>query len=147
MQISYTSIKNFQGYFTHSKKNKFGIWAWEWAGKNCIANGFAKQYKYCDVLVSPSNFCKRVFMESGIPESIIKVIPHGIDVELFKKNETIKLPTNKKYKIGVVLAQNHLRKNIPGMLEAYGKAFNKDDDVCLIIKEKISQLLNSLKFR
>jgi glycosyltransferase involved in cell wall biosynthesis len=46
------------------------------------------------------------------------------------------LPTNKKYKILANIAQNHLRKNIPGMLDAYGKAFTNKDDVCLILKAK-----------
>lgn len=135
-QISYTAMKNFPMYLSSGTKNRFGIWCYEWAGKNVLPNGFAKNYKHCDSLLAPSTFAKQVFMDSGVPESIIKVIPHGIDDSYFSKNSTIKLPTNKKFKILANIAQNHLRKNISGLLEAYGKAFNNSDDVCLILKAK-----------
>lgn len=135
MQISYTAMINFSNYLSNAK-NKFGIWLYEWNGKNILPASFAKQHKYCSYLISPSTFGKEVFVNSGIPKENIKVIPHGIDVGLYQNTTTIKLPTDKKYKIGVVLAQNHLRKNIVGMLEAYGKAFSNKDDVCLIIKGK-----------
>ena len=135
-QISYTAMLNFPQQLKHGSKNRFGIWVYEWSGKNILPAGFAKNYKYCDYLISPSTFGKKVFMDSNIPEDIIKVIPHGIDEELYLNNSKIQLPTNKKYKILVNLAQNHLRKNIPGMLEAYGRAFTNKDDVCLLIKGK-----------
>lgn len=139
MAISYTCLKNFGYNLSPAKKNRFGIWIYEWIsgdGKNVLPNGFAKHYKECDFLCTPSNFGKRIFVESGIPESIIKVIPHGINVEEYQQTTTMKLPTNKKFKILANIAQNHLRKNIPGLLEAYGKAFTKKDDVCLILKAK-----------
>lgn len=135
-QISYTAMKNFPVYLCNGRKNRFGIWVFEWAGKNILPNGFAKHYKSCDVLCVPSNFGKQVFMDSGIPESSIQVIPHGIDAKNYQETTIIKLPTEKSFKILSNIAQNHLRKNIPGLLEAYGKAFNKEDDVCLILKGK-----------
>src|SRR5579859_2165430 len=131
--ISYTSIKNFN-FYLNGGKNRFGTWVFEW--KNGFPTGFAKNYKYCDYLCSPSEFGKQVFMEAGIPEQIIKVIPHGIHAKDYRQTSTMNLFTKKKFKILVTLAQNHIRKNIPGMLEAYGKAFTKKDDVCLIIKGK-----------
>lgn len=135
-QISYTCLKNFSSLLNSGTKNRFGIWCYEWNGENILPNGFAKGYKYCDRLIAPSNFAKDVFINSGIPKDNISVIPHGIDVDSYSKTSTIDLKTNKKYKILANIAQTHLRKNIPGLLEAYGKAFNKKDDVCLIIKAK-----------
>jgi len=44
------------------------------------------------------------------------------------------LKTQKKYKILCNIAQPHLRKNIPNLLKAFGKAFTKTDDVCLVLK-------------
>lgn len=134
MQISYTSMKNFPYYLNRGKFNRFGIWCFEWAGKNVLPDGFAKNYQYCDEILAPSAFAKKIFLDSGIPENNIKVIPHGIDVSSFKKTSTIKLNTNKKFKILANIAQNHLRKNIPGLLESYGKAFTNKDDVCLVLK-------------
>jgi glycosyltransferase involved in cell wall biosynthesis len=135
-QISYTCMKNFPFYLTSGNKNRIGVWVWEWAGKNSLPVGFAKHYKACDFMCPPSQYGKQVFMDSGIPESALKVIPHGIDVGDYQQTTTIKLPTNKKCKILTNIAQNHLRKNIPGMLEAYCKAFTNKDDVCLILKAK-----------
>jgi O-antigen biosynthesis alpha-1,2-mannosyltransferase len=135
-QISYTCMKNFSHLLANGKKNRFGIWVYEWSGKNAIPSGFAKHYQDCDMMCVPSHFGKQIFMDSGIPENRMKVIPHGINRFDFEQTTTITLPTNKSCKIGVVIGQNHLRKNISGLLEAYGKAFTKNDDVCLVLKAK-----------
>lgn len=135
LQISYTAMKNFQNYLCHGNKNRIGIWCYEWAGKNSLPMGFAKNYKFCDLIAAPSQFSKEVFMSSGVPEEHIKVLPHGIDKEQYSQTSTLSL-SNKKFKILANIAQTHLRKNIPGLLEAYGKAFTKNDDVCLILKSK-----------
>ena len=135
-QMSYTSMKNFPLYLANGTKNRFGIWCYEWCGKNALPTGFAKHYQSCDMLCPPSEYAKRVFVESGIPENRIKVILHGVNVDEYRRTTTIKLPTKKRFKIGAIIAQNHLRKNIPGMLEAYGKAFTDKDDVCLFLKAK-----------
>src|SRR5271165_3586512 len=141
-QISYTAMKNFQPYLSNGIKNRFGIWCYEWAGINVLPTGFAKNYKYCDKLLAPTNFAKKVFIDSGIPESHIVVIPHGIDTTLYSNTTIIKLPTNKKFKLLANLAQLHKRKNITGLLTAYGKAFTMKDDVCLIIKAKEKSITN-----
>lgn len=133
-QISYTAMKNFPVYLD-GKKNRFGIWCYEWAGKNVLPNGFAKHYKDCDKILAPSNFAKQVFTDSGVPDNNVVVIPHGIDIDKYKATDKIHL-SNKKYKILVNIAQNHIRKNISKLLEAYGKAFTSKDDVCLILKGK-----------
>lgn len=129
-------MKNFKNYLSNGSKNRFGIWCYEWNGTNVLPNNFNHCYKYCDRLLAPSNFSKEIFLNSGIPESIITVIPHGINSKDYLSNSKIKLPTKKSFKILANIAQNHLRKNIPVLLEAYGKAFTDKDDVCLIIKGK-----------
>ncbi len=143
-QISYTAMINFQNYLSNGVKNKFGIWCYEWAGKNVLPNGFAKNYKYCNKLLAPSNFAKQIFIDSGIPSNNIEVISHGVGNE-YKNTSTITLPTNKKFKILVNIAQNHIRKNISGLLEAYGKAFTNKDDVCLILKGKNTAIKNKFE--
>ena len=42
VQFSYTSLKNFQSYFSHGSQNRFGIWTYEFSGKNSLPTGFAK---------------------------------------------------------------------------------------------------------
>lgn len=134
-QISYTAMPNFGIYLSNGVKNRFGIWCYEWAGKNVLPTGFAKHYRKCDKILAPSNFAKQVFLDSGIPDSHIEVIPHGINSINYCKDNKINI-SNKKFKILANIAQNHLRKNIPALLKAYGKAFSSKDDVCLIVKCK-----------
>jgi glycosyltransferase involved in cell wall biosynthesis len=134
MQLSYTAFKNFPSYLSHGSKNRFGIWTYEFAGKNSLPPGFAKNYKECDQILPPSNFAKQVFMESGVPESHLTVVPHGINHDEILNCQPYQLKTKKKFKIFVNIAQVHRRKNLPGIFEMFGKAFNKKDDVCLVIK-------------
>lgn len=134
-QISYTAMKNFPIYLANGSKNRFGIWCYEWIGKNILPTGFAKNYKHCDKILAPSNFAKQIFIESGVPETTVDVVPHGIGEE-YTQNSTIKIPTTKSFKILANIAQNHKRKNLVGLLEAYGRAFSSKDDVCLILKAK-----------
>ena len=134
-QISYTAMKNFSFNLSHGKKNRFGIWCYEWAGKNVLPVGFAKHYRNCDKIFAPSNFAKQVFIDSGVPESHVDVIPHGVDISYLGSGK-VELPTTKKFKLLANIAQNHKRKNLKGLLEAYGKAFTSKDDVCLILKGK-----------
>jgi glycosyltransferase involved in cell wall biosynthesis len=144
-QISYTAMKNFPIYLSNGNKNRFGIWCFEWAGANVLPTGFAKHYKSCDYILAPSNFAKQVFIDSGVPERVVQVIPHGIDVAQYQQDSIIKLPTNKKFKILANIAQNHKRKNIPGLLTAFGKAFTIKDDVCLILKAKHKEITNQFE--
>lgn len=136
LSISYTAMKNFSMNISQSAKNRIGLWVFEWSGKNVLPTGWAKCYKYCDFIACPSNFGKQIFLDSGVLETFIRVIPHGVDDSFLTGTDTIQLPTQKRVKILVVLAQNHLRKNINGMLDAYGKAFSNKDDVVLILKAK-----------
>lgn len=135
MCISYTCIKNFQRYLSYSKSNRFGIWCADSYGKNSLPNGFAKQYKYCDKLLPPTQFAKETFLDSGVPESHMKIIPHGIDDKYFDNSRLpIDLNISNKIIIGSVVGQVHKRKNIEALLDSYGKAFTKSNNVCLVLK-------------
>lgn len=131
MQLSYTALKNFAHYFIRGDKNRFGIWNYE---TTVLPKSFAKHYKNVDKMLPSSQFSKKIFTDNGIPEDHQVVIPHGIYPDRFKNVEKFKLKTNKKYKILVNIAQPHLRKNIPNVFKAYGQAFNRNDDVCLVLK-------------
>jgi glycosyltransferase involved in cell wall biosynthesis len=135
LQISYTAMKNFSAYFNPAIPKRIGIWCYEWNGKNVLPDGFAKHYKAVSFIAAPSTFAKDVFTNSGIPSDHIRIIPHGVSPEFLSENkEIMKINSEKKFKILVNIAQNHLRKNIPGLLDAYGTAFDKKDDTLLILK-------------
>lgn len=134
MQLSYTAMKNFPLYLSHGSKNRFGIYVYEFSGKNSLPDGFAKYYKSTDKILAPSTYGKDIFVSSGIPENHIEIIPHGIDFKQVEEAQPYALKTKKKHKILVLLAQIHKRKNLSGMLEMYGRAFTNKDDVCLVLK-------------
>jgi glycosyltransferase involved in cell wall biosynthesis len=134
MQLSFTALKNFPLYLKHGIKNRFGLWCFEFEGKNTLPDGFAKNYKFCDKLIAPSEHAKQVFVDSMIPANHIEIIPYGVDNDFIQGTDTYQLKTNKKFKVLCNIAQPHLRKNIPGILDAWGKAFTKKDDVVLVLK-------------
>jgi glycosyltransferase involved in cell wall biosynthesis len=131
MQLSYTALPNFARYFGRGDRNRFGIWNYE---TTILPKAFAKFHQYVDKVLPSSRFSKKIFTDNGMPADKQVVVPHGIHLERFHNLGRFSLRTKKKYKILANIAQPHLRKNIPGMLRAYGKAFTNKDDVCLVFK-------------
>lgn len=130
LQLSYTAMPNFPNYLKHGSKNRFGIWCYEWP---ILPPGFAKYHIFADMILAPSHFAKDIFVQNKVPEEKIKVIPHGLNLDVANKN-LYPLKTSKKNKILMDVGQSHLRKNIAGAFEAFGRAFTKQDDVCLVAK-------------
>jgi glycosyltransferase involved in cell wall biosynthesis len=137
-QISYTQPHNWQLFLSYGTKNRFAIWNYEYNNKGnidiALLNGFAKYCKATDMVLPSSNFTKEVFLSMKIPENKMVVIPHGINIEEFSGNTKWPLRTKKSKKILLNIAQPHKRKAIPLALTSFGKAFTKDDDVCLVAK-------------
>src|SRR5579885_342808 len=140
MQLSYTALKNFCQYFIRGDKNRFGIWNYE---TTVLPTAFAKYYRCVDLVLPSSNFSKKIFTDNGMPADHQAMIPHGIHLDRFSNLGKYPLKTQKKYKILCNIAQPHLRKNIPNLLKAYGKAFTKADDVCLVLKVSRKSANNS----
>lgn len=132
MQLSYTIPHNMPNFLSYGKKNRFGIWCYEFP---IIP---AEQIKYinnsCDLLLPPSNFARNSFIECKANENKVKVLPHGINLQDFENKNKFKISTNKKIKFLIPLGQPHLRKNIENSIEYFFKTFTKDDDVVLILK-------------
>jgi glycosyltransferase involved in cell wall biosynthesis len=131
IQLSYTAPPNFKNYLSHGNKNRFGIWAFEWQH---LPTGFAKQHHNTDLILAPSQFAKYCFVNSGVPENKLVVVPHGVDAEQFKNNKRYQLKTKKRVIFFCNIGQAHLRKNIKGMFRSFMNAFTKNDDVCLVAK-------------
>lgn len=129
--ISYTAPHNMPRYLNNCD-NKFGIWNYDGAPKAPPEE--VRYIKYCDRFCPSSNFSKQVFLNSGASKNNMVVIPHGIDLDQFENKNKYNLKTDKKYKILYNISTPHVRKNIINTLKAFGKAFTKDDDVCLVIK-------------
>lgn len=131
MQMSYTALPNFCKYFVRGDKNRFGIWNYE---TTVLPKAFAKFSQCVDKVLPSSQFSKKVFADNGMPSDKQVVVPHGVYLDRFESLGKYPLRTKKKFKILANIAQPHLRKNMPGLLRGYGKAFTKEDDVCLVLK-------------
>jgi len=134
IDLTYTVPQNFPKRFLANSKHKCAIYNYEvtyWHPQ------WTRFYHLVDYYFPSSNFSAEVFYINGVPKEKIYVIPHGVDTKVFNPEiPAVKLSTNKKYKFVAVVAP-HYRKNIPALLDAYCRAFTKDDDVCLVLKTKV----------
>jgi glycosyltransferase involved in cell wall biosynthesis/tetratricopeptide (TPR) repeat protein len=83
----------------------------------------------------PSQYARRVYVESGIPPSKVKIVPNGIDPGKFRPDlPRLPLATEKQFKFLFVGGTIH-RKGPDLLLAAYLQRFSAADDVCLVIKD------------
>jgi FkbM family methyltransferase len=83
----------------------------------------------------PSQWVRRCFVESGIPEDRVQVVRLGVDPAAFNvDNPPLPLRTRKRFKFLFVGGSIH-RKGIDILLDAYSRSFTSKDDVCLVIKD------------
>ena len=72
-----------------------------------------REYEECDLIFVPSSFAFQSFVEKGVPESKIKIIPYGVDLTMFK-------PAQKEDEVFRVIYVGalSLQKGIQYLLEA-----------------------------
>lgn len=74
-------------------------------------------------------------IRSAIPRSKVRVIPLGVDEEVFRpEGASYVLPTRKRFRF-LFVGRTVVRKGIDILLAAFAKAFTPGDDVCLVIKD------------
>jgi ADP-heptose:LPS heptosyltransferase/glycosyltransferase involved in cell wall biosynthesis/chemotaxis methyl-accepting protein methylase/Tfp pilus assembly protein PilF len=83
----------------------------------------------------PSEYARNVYISSGVPADKIRVVPNGVNLEVFHPAvRPINLPTKKSFKFLFVGGTIH-RKGPDLLLRAYLENFTAKDDVCLVIKD------------
>ncbi len=88
-----------------------------------------------DEMWVPSHYVRKVYINSGIPEDNVKVIPNGVDpLKFHPEIKPYRCKTRKRFKF-LFVGGTIFRKGIDILLQAYGEAFSADDDVCLVIKD------------
>lgn len=88
-----------------------------------------------DELVVYSRFVRRHAIASGVPARKVRLVPLGVDSDVFTPDgPTHPLATDKRFRFLFVGAPVS-RKGADVLLEAYRRAFGRDDDVCLVIKD------------
>ncbi|MBI1849901.1 MAG: tetratricopeptide repeat protein [Planctomycetes bacterium] len=88
-----------------------------------------------DEVWTPSESCRRAFVESGVPETRVFVVPFGVNAEMFKIGHPPLTLGTKQPKRFLFMGGTTWRKGIDVVLDAYGRAFRRSDGVCLVIKE------------
>jgi glycosyltransferase involved in cell wall biosynthesis len=87
-----------------------------------------------DEVWTPSEYARQSFIAAGLAPDLVRVVPNGVDLDRFcPTGPAYPLPTAKGT-IFLFVGGTTYRKGIDLLLEAYGGAFDADDDVSLVIK-------------
>ena len=87
-----------------------------------------------DEIWTASDFNRRTFSDSGVPQWMIHTVPHTLDPALEHSSvEPLELPACKRFVFLSVLSAFN-RKDAGGLLRAYCSAFTSSDDVTLLLK-------------
>ncbi len=83
-----------------------------------------------------SSFNKRCYVESGISEERIRVVPLGVHEAMLgaPAAESFPLRTRKRFRF-LFVGGTILRKGIDLLIDAYIREFSPEDDVCLVVKD------------
>lgn len=82
----------------------------------------------------PSRFCLESFVRSGVSESKLHVIPHGVDCDRFRPEaERLELEGARGF-IFLSVFDWVWRKGWDVLLRAYYSEFGADEDVCLVVR-------------
>jgi tetratricopeptide (TPR) repeat protein/glycosyltransferase involved in cell wall biosynthesis len=117
---------------------EFGSLPVEWVRQ--IARGVDECWVY-------STYQHDVYTRSGVPEDKVKLVPLGVDTDLFRPDgPALEIDTPKRVKLLYVGAAV-TRKGLDVLLEAYVEEFGPQDDICLILKESVHSFIDSSEFR
>ena len=108
------------------------IQPWEFGA---LPEEWVRQARNVDEFWLPSEYVRRIYVESGVPAEKVFVVPNGVDMEKFQPQAApMKLATQKKFKF-LFVGGTIGRKGPDLLLKAYLQNFTATDDVCLVIKD------------
>jgi glycosyltransferase involved in cell wall biosynthesis len=87
-----------------------------------------EEYAMADFIQVPSTFVEQTFLANGIPAHKLKVIPLGVDLRFFYR-ENISLP--KKFRL-IYVGQLSVQKGLPTLLRAFEELNLPDVELCLV---------------
>ena len=113
-----------------------GLWVliqpWEFG---VLPAGWVRELGRVNEVWVPSEYVRRVYVESGVEPGKVKVVPNGVDPVIFHPAaRPAQLATRKRFKFLFVGGTIH-RKGPDLLLQAYLERFTAADDVCLVIKD------------
>src|SRR5579871_190768 len=82
-----------------------------------------------------SRFVRDSYVRSGVPAEKVRIIPLGVRPEIFTPEGALyPLPTRKSVRF-LFVGGSISRKGADHLLNAYLRAFTREDDVCLVVKD------------
>jgi glycosyltransferase involved in cell wall biosynthesis len=135
LSLSYTIPIHWDEYINRGKR-RFSIYNYD---GSILPPGWSKFHTFVDRVLPSSTYSKNTLLAARIPEDKLVIVPHCYDSEFIDRKEIYPLNTNRKRKYLTVIQQPHKRKGIDRLLEGWGKAFTKKDDVVLIAKVRTAQ--------
>lgn len=88
-----------------------------------------------DEIWVPSDYVRRVYVDSGVNPAKVKIVPNGVNPERFRPGlKPLALPTKKSLRF-LFVGGTIRRKGPDLLLKAFLDTFTAADDVCLVIKD------------
>ena len=113
------------GAWVHIQPWEFGVLPVEWV----------TQLEKVDEVWAYSEYVRRVYVDSGVPPTKVKVVPLGIDPQQFHPDVApMGLATAKSFKF-LFVGGTIGRKGPDLLLQSFLGIFTAADDVCLVIKD------------
>lgn len=115
------SVQNITGRYDANPSILYNVWE-----STEQPQWFIDKLKYFDQLWVPSEWQKAASIAQGIPEEFVKVVPEGVDPEIYKP---LNYPAEPRGLFNFVhVGQWQPRKSTQEVIQAYQKAFPLDKD-------------------
>lgn len=88
----------------------------------------------------PSRFNQESFARSGVPLHKLKVMPYGVDCDVFRKRPTSLSIPNLRSFVFLCICSFDDRKGVERLVAAFATEFSEQEDVCLLIKSRASSI-------
>jgi glycosyltransferase involved in cell wall biosynthesis len=99
-----------------------------------IPDGWAERCSEFDEVWVPSEFNRETFARAGVEECKLRVMPEGIDTELFRPGlDPLEIPERRAFTFLSVFDWQQ-RKGYDVLLRAWTAEFRADEDVALVLK-------------
>lgn len=99
-----------------------------------LPSHFFEKLKDFDEVWTPSSWQRECMINQGIDESIIKVVPEGVDNEVFFPDSQVKHPLTSDGRFKFFLAGRwDYRKSTKEIIETFLKTFDKNEPVDLLV--------------
>lgn len=96
-------------------------------------DNFFDRLKTFDQVWVPTKWQRDCTIEQGIPANKVKVIPEGVDTEMYKPiNRVVSRPINRPFRF-ILIGRWDYRKSTLEIIQTFAKTFSENDDVELIV--------------